>query len=1087
MSYQYHQIANLLEKMTSSDKDFRFMATNDLMTELQKDSIKLDDESEKKVVRMVLKLLEDKNGEVQNLAVKCLGPLVIKVKESQVETIVDTLCLNMISNVEQLRDISSIGLKTVILELPQAPNSLAPNVCRRITGKLNSAIEKILDICLKYLSYDPNYNYESDDGQSCLAMDTEEGDYADSDDYSDDDDISWKVRRAAAKCLEALIITRQESLESFCQDLGPILILRFKEREENVKSDIFHVYTTLLKSTKFPNTLSQDPDSMEEIPRSIALLQDQVQDIIKTIQPLMRERSMKTRQDCFFLLRELLSVLPGSLGPYLDDIVPGINYSLNDKNSTSNIKINALGLLGSLLASNTPSYFFQPHFPVLVPLIVNAVFDSFYKISTEALQVLQELVKVLRPMQDPAVPLPTTFEISPFVEDLYSATLKKLMTSDVDQEVKDRAISCMGQIIANLGDFLVPQVKTCLPILMERLNNEVTRLSSVKAIYMIAASPLRIDLTLITKEVIPILGSFLRKNHRALKLHSLDLLNKLIQNYSHTFHPQILQSVIIELKPLISDSDLHIAQYCLTTLTTTALKQPKALEGIHEQFLPAVFLLVRSPLLQGSALSCTLDLLQVLVQTNLPNLEYSSLLKKLMDPIIIENEQLHKQAHHSLAKCIAALTLKCPWEAIPLAVRLLDYVQKSNVSSDSKLSFCLLTIGEIGRNFDLSSIFALPQTLIECFGAGSEDVKSASSLALGAVAVGSLDSYLPLILKEIEGQPKRQYLLLHSLKEVISSLSVSQYGLSQLLPSVPTIWTQLFKHCESSEEGSRNVVAECLGKLVLVNPAELLPLLRDALYSDNAIMRAVVVSSIKYTISDQPQTIDHLLKQNLGEFLSSLRDPDPGVRRVALVTFNAAIHNKPTLVRDLLPSLLPLLYSETKIKCELIREVEMGPFKHTVDDGLDIRKAAFECMYTLLEQGLDRVDVKQFLGHVQAGLCDHYDIKMLTYLMTARLAVSCPDAVLQQLDQFIQQLRETCTYKVKANSVKQEHEKQDELKRSALRAVSALSQIPSADKNQHLTEFLKTIKDSPELCKIFDSIQKDSSPISPEITSMDQS
>ena len=57
-------------QMTSSDKDFRFMAANDLMTELQKDSIKLDDDSERKVVKMLLKLLEDKNGEVQNLAVK---------------------------------------------------------------------------------------------------------------------------------------------------------------------------------------------------------------------------------------------------------------------------------------------------------------------------------------------------------------------------------------------------------------------------------------------------------------------------------------------------------------------------------------------------------------------------------------------------------------------------------------------------------------------------------------------------------------------------------------------------------------------------------------------------------------------------------------------------------------------------------------------------------------------------------------------------------------------------------------------------------------------------------------------------------
>lgn len=46
------------------------MATNDLMLELQKDSIKLDEDSERKVVNMLLRLLEDKNGEVQNLAVK---------------------------------------------------------------------------------------------------------------------------------------------------------------------------------------------------------------------------------------------------------------------------------------------------------------------------------------------------------------------------------------------------------------------------------------------------------------------------------------------------------------------------------------------------------------------------------------------------------------------------------------------------------------------------------------------------------------------------------------------------------------------------------------------------------------------------------------------------------------------------------------------------------------------------------------------------------------------------------------------------------------------------------------------------------
>ena len=61
---------------------------------------------------------------------------------------------------------------------------------------------------------------------------------------------------------------------------------------------------------------------------------------------------------------------------------------------------------------------------------------------------------------------------------------------------------------------------------------------------------------------------------------------------------------------------------------------------------------------------------------------------------------------------------------------------------------------------------------------------------------------------------------------------------------------------------------------------------------------------------------------------------------------------------------------------ELIREVEMGPFKHTVDDGLDLRKAAFECMYTLMETCLDQLDVFQFLSHIEDGLKDHYDIRV---------------------------------------------------------------------------------------------------------------
>ena len=43
---------------------------------------------------------------------------------------------------------------------------------------------------------------------------------------------------------------------------------------------------------------------------------------------------------------------------------------------------------------------------------------------------------------------------------------------------------------------------------------------------------------------------------------------------------------------------------------------------------------------------------------------------------------------------------------------------------------------------------------------------------------------------------------------------------------------------------------------------------------------------------------------------------------------------------------------------------------------------------------------------------DHYDIKMLTYLMVARVSQLCPGAVLQKLDKLVEPLKLTCTTKV---------------------------------------------------------------------------
>ena len=71
--------------------------------------------------------------------------------------------------------------------------------------------------------------------------------------------------------------TRHEMIDNFYRTISPALITRFKEREENVKSDIFHAYIALLRQTK-PATgiAAPDPASMEAEEGPVSLLQAQV-------------------------------------------------------------------------------------------------------------------------------------------------------------------------------------------------------------------------------------------------------------------------------------------------------------------------------------------------------------------------------------------------------------------------------------------------------------------------------------------------------------------------------------------------------------------------------------------------------------------------------------------------------------------------------------------------------------------------------------------------------------------------------------------------------------------------------------------
>jgi len=190
----------------------------------------------------------------------------------------------------------------------------------RCPKEISPYLNDITELCLKYIKYDPNYTEEDEMEVEEEEEEEEEGD--EEEDYSDEDDMSWKVRRSSAKCLSAIISTRPELLQEMYSKVAPVLISRFREREENVKLDIFATFVVLLKQTALVSKRSP------ELTKLADPLRDLVPKVTSALTKQLKEKSIKTRSGTFNLLRELVSVLRGSLKSEVGSLVPGVQLAL---------------------------------------------------------------------------------------------------------------------------------------------------------------------------------------------------------------------------------------------------------------------------------------------------------------------------------------------------------------------------------------------------------------------------------------------------------------------------------------------------------------------------------------------------------------------------------------------------------------------------------------------------------------------------------------------------------------------------------------------------------------------------------------
>lgn len=654
--------------------------------------------------------------------------------------------------------------------------------------------------------------------------------------------------------------------------VAPALVKRFSEREENVRLEVLSAMALLVRKTgegvipEFSIDSSQG-DYINQLPASrkrrresstggassFALavapsdlsgtgltsptaekvpatgpradLADLTPTIIKSVAKLLRGKLIPTKQACINLLDDIISVQRGGLAAYFDQIIGPVIEAIkpssvastsasltsaggNASATATTLRIAALRLTSNI-AKNHSSTVLQPHLPKIVDGVVSIVHDRFYKISSEAIQTAEEVVKAITPPRSRM----TAQKFKGELHKLYSVIIDRATASDADAEVRQKAIHALGTLLARTtgaeGSALLPEDKrkAALTCLLERLKNETTRLSAVRAVDTAAAMSL--DTAQFepqwTRQVVIELASQLRKSNRALRGSSVMALKHLILSPATkgTLDAATVQNIVTALIPVINNSDAQLLGPGLLVLARLTQEMPETV--MTEQLIESLCKLLRTTV-AGTVLDSLLVLVTEAGQAGQGAPLMSALLKDVGiggDPAVV-------------GKVIGTLLVASGNSA---GVTMDSFVQeiKANSHDQARRSLALAVIGEAGLL--LGSKFPIPPSLfLEQFTNEYDKASVSAAVALGRAGAGNVSAYLPVILESMKKKGGTQYLLLQSIKEILQQAAFSSTDISEYSTA---IWEQVLSSTES--EDNKAVCAECVGRMVIADPKTYMP------------------------------------------------------------------------------------------------------------------------------------------------------------------------------------------------------------------------------------------------------------------------
>eukprot|EP00750_Incisomonas_marina_P005311 INCI13901.4.p1 GENE.INCI13901.4~~INCI13901.4.p1 ORF type:complete len:1371 (-),score=290.46 INCI13901.4:201-4313(-) len=781
----------------------------------------------------------------------------------------------------------------------------------------------------------------------------------------------------------------------------------------------------------------------------------------------------------------------------------------------------------------------------IMHIVLKAAGDRWYRVATAALTIVLAFEERFLDGRAAADVRTRTASYATRY-DLYQCLQPLAFGAKKDQVVKDLALQCIAILIARAGDALGRElVVSALTESTKRLPSEVLRISILQTLRRIVETELNLGVDRELVECLHSLFELLRQNDRKVKVLALQLLADIcslfVRQHSDDGDAAAADGLreawekLEDVVAIMRGDDVFLCRlafkFVSVLVAAASLESAPAVEVLRSIINDVCNALGRSQQMQvgSTTLQYAIDLARSMSRRS------SSLRESAAQAFLQAGSEAQGGAGRgesagdggarqaAAAKCLAVvlagITQRSDVDAAVAALALLPLPEVSDTANPTlqavaaaskeaqaaeadtpgKAAFLLQTLGELCCEQTVTSA-ASPDVFVRAQAALEKRCPSSeAAFALGTSArtgPGALAAFWGIWQQVVAAgpaaspAPKLHFVLL-AVRDMLAAEAEAGHAAvdsahcqdldSKLLS--PLLSSEL----DSMDSATNRVLGECCGLLLLHEPGYMLPRLHELLSSGSIAPAAKqqVLNALQTFVSDNAATshLSIVLAALCGALSSEA--PPANVALAAVSALNALVHHHPNFIG---PSECGQVWGavlrQMPVRPDLKRVVDLGPFKQKIDDGLPIRKAAYTCAATLLQQVPAHVTracgsgdggfLSQLTSSIVAGLKEtEYDARVLAQQMLLKLCVlesqETSSRASELLSPFSSKLKKT---KLSTDGAAAANQQERNLVTASVRTIFALStlQDPPHPLTEHseFKQLLTIIQQKPALRVIWE-------------------